>query len=108
MFDALFGADVPLAVKFFLAFVIVLALIGGTAWVVRRLGSRRLGSANGRGRQPRLAVIDSANVDGRRRLLMIRRDNVEHPEGTPETHDEYIYVTDFGFFELSPVEGPPS
>src|SRR5262249_10333799 len=29
-------------------------------------------------RQPRLGVIDSAMVDTRRRLLLIRRDNVEH------------------------------
>jgi hypothetical protein len=29
-------------------------------------------------RQPRLAVIDAAVVDGRRRLVIIRRDNVEH------------------------------
>ena len=27
---------------------------------------------------PRLAVIDAAAVDGRRRLVLVRRDNVEH------------------------------
>jgi hypothetical protein len=31
-----------------------------------------------RGRQPRLAVIDAAAIDARRRLVLIRRDNVEH------------------------------
>src|SRR5262249_34180957 len=31
-----------------------------------------------RGRGPRLAVIDQATVDSRRRLVLIRRDNVEH------------------------------
>ena len=31
-----------------------------------------------RGRQPRLAVVDSAAVDSRRHLVIIRRDNVEH------------------------------
>ena len=31
-----------------------------------------------RGRMPRLAVIDAAAVDGRRRLVLVRRDNVEH------------------------------
>ena len=41
--DFLFGADMPVAVKFFLAFVIVLALIGGTAFLVRRFGASRLG-----------------------------------------------------------------
>lgn len=77
MFD-LFGAEMPLAVRFFLAFLIVLGLIGVTAWAVRRLGSGRLGSSGVRGRQPRIAVIDHASVDGRRRLILVRRDNVEH------------------------------
>jgi hypothetical protein len=69
----------PLAVRFIIAFVVVLALIGVAAWLVRRFGANRLGSGTGRGRQqPRLAVIDAANVDGRRRLVLIRRDNIEH------------------------------
>jgi hypothetical protein len=78
MMDFLFGADMPLAVRFFFAFIIVLALIGGTAFLVRRFGGERLGASSSRGRQPRLAVIDAAAVDGRRRLILIRRDNVEH------------------------------
>ena len=44
---------------------------------MRRFGANRLGGS-ARGRQPRLAVIDAADVDGRRRLVLIRRDNVEH------------------------------
>src|SRR5271169_5982557 len=77
MFGSLFGAEMPLAVRFFLAFLIVLGLIGATAWAVRRFGAGRLGAGT-RGRQPRLAVIDYASVDGRRRLILVRRDNVEH------------------------------
>jgi flagellar protein FliO/FliZ len=77
MFETLFGSEMPLAARFFIAFLVVLALIGATAWLVRRFGASRLG-ANTRGRQPRLAVIDAASVDGRRRLVLIRRDNVEH------------------------------
>ena len=73
MFD-----DVSTPLKFGLAFVVVLALIALTAWLVRRFGSERLGTGTSRGRQPRLAVIDAASVDGRRRLVLIRRDNVEH------------------------------
>lgn len=76
MFD-LFGAEMPLAVRFFLAFLIVLGLIGVAAWAVRRFGSARIGGAV-RGRQPRLAVIDYATVDARRRLILVRRDNIEH------------------------------
>lgn len=79
MFEALFGVEMPLALRFFLAFVFVLALIGGAAYLVRRFGSKALQSATAaRGRQHRLALIDSTPVDGRRRLLLIRRDNVEH------------------------------
>jgi flagellar protein FliO/FliZ len=63
---------------FFLAFVIVLALIGLAAWLVRRFAGNRLGTSANRGRMPRLAVIDAAAVDGRRRLVLVRRDNVEH------------------------------
>jgi hypothetical protein len=77
MFETVFGSEMPLAARFFIAFLVVLALIGLTAWLVRRFGSNRLG-AGARGRQPRLAVIDAATVDGRRRLVLIRRDNVEH------------------------------
>ena len=78
MLEALFGEDVPLAVRFLLAFLIVLGLIGATAWAVRRFGAGRLGGAGTRGRQPRLAVVDDASVDSRRRLILVRRDNIEH------------------------------
>lgn len=78
MFETLFGSGMPLAARFFIAFLAVLALIGVTAWLVRRFGANRLGGGAARGRQPRLAVIDAASVDGRRRLVLIRRDNVEH------------------------------
>src|SRR5579871_2100201 len=76
--DSLFGAEGSLIVRFVVAFVIVLALIGATFWIIRRFGATRVGAAAQRGRQPRLAVIDAAPVDGRRRLVLVRRDNVEH------------------------------
>jgi flagellar protein FliO/FliZ len=63
---------------FFFAFVAVLALIGLAAWLVRRFAGNRLGANTNRGRMPRLAVIDAAAVDGRRRLVLVRRDNIEH------------------------------
>lgn len=63
---------------FFLLFIAVLALIAGVFWLVRRFAGSRLGSNANRGRLPRLAVIDAAAVDGRRRLVLVRRDNVEH------------------------------
>ncbi len=75
--EFLFG-DGQYGLRFLFAFIVVLGLIGLTAWLVRRFGAGRLGAAATRGRQPRLAVIDAAQVDGRRRLILIRRDNVEH------------------------------
>ena len=75
--NSLFGVDLPTPVNFVIAFVVVLLLIGAATWLVRRFGATRLDAA-ARGRQPRLAVIDSAAVDGRRKLVIIRRDNVEH------------------------------
>jgi hypothetical protein len=66
------------ALTFIVAFVAVLALIFALAWGVRRFAGNRLGANTNRGRMPRLAVIDAAAVDGRRRLVLVRRDNVEH------------------------------
>ncbi len=63
---------------FIFAFVVVLALIGAAAWLVRRFAGDRLKANGSRGRMPRLAVIDAAAVDGRRRLVLVRRDNIEH------------------------------
>jgi hypothetical protein len=76
--DSLFGEGTPTAVKFFIAFAVVFALIGLTAWLIRRFGSGALSGSGARGRAPRLAVIEAGAVDGRRKLVLIRRDNIEH------------------------------
>src|SRR6195952_5071292 len=68
----------PQTLTFIFAFVAVLALIFALAWGLRRFAGNRLGANANRGRMPRLAVIDAAAVDGRRRLVLVRRDNVEH------------------------------
>jgi flagellar protein FliO/FliZ len=75
--EALFGG-MPDAARFIVAFLVVLGLIGGGAYLWRRFGAGGLSPLGPRGRQPRLAVIDAANIDGRRRLVLIRRDNIEH------------------------------
>src|SRR5215207_9973908 len=77
--DSLLGVELSLPVKAIVAFVVVLALLGIVTWVFRRFAGDRLGAPSARGgRQPRLAVIDAAAVDNKRRLVLIRRDNVEH------------------------------
>ena len=55
MFDSLFG--LPLAARFFIAFAVVLALIGITAWVVRRFGAARLRGGSARGRRGRAEPV---------------------------------------------------
>jgi len=79
MLDSLFGAQLGTAAKFAVAFILVLGLIGITALILKRFGGTRMpSSGGGRNRQPRLAVLDSAIVDTKRRLVLIRRDNSEH------------------------------
>lgn len=74
----LFGGESMQALTFVFVLVVVLALFGVIFWLVRRFAGNRLGANTQRGRMPRLAVIDAAAVDGRRRLVLVRRDNVEH------------------------------
>jgi flagellar biogenesis protein FliO len=75
--ELVFGS-MPDAARFVVAFMLVLGLIGAGALLWRRLGVGPLSPVGPRGRQPRLAVIDAAPVDARRRLILIKRDNTEH------------------------------
>ena len=73
------GIDLNLAdyMKFVLAFVFVLALIA-----LATVGARRFGfglPSNPRNSaQRRLGIVESLNVDGKRRMVLIRRDDTEH------------------------------
>ncbi len=80
MFEALFGAEMPLAIRFCVAFLISLGLTGATAWAMLRFGTEWSGGASihARAREPRLAVVDHASVDESRQLIIARCDNVEH------------------------------
>ncbi len=63
--------------RFLAALVFVLALIAGIAWLARRYGmGGRLPIA--RGKEARLAVIEAAAIDAKRRLVLVRRDDTEH------------------------------
>ncbi|MFL6800132.1 MAG: flagellar biosynthetic protein FliO [Xanthobacteraceae bacterium] len=70
--------DLSTPMRAIIGAVLVASLLGVVFWLVKRFAGERLSNTGGRGRQPRLAVIDAASVDGRRRLVLIRRDNVEH------------------------------
>lgn len=59
------------------AVLLGLACLALVLWIVRRRPSSPF-IRGGRNRQPRLAVLDAAAVDTRRRLVLVRRDDVEH------------------------------
>ena len=59
--------------RFVLALVLVLGLIGALVWVLRRSGFT---TAAGRGK--RLSVTETMMVGPRHRMLLVRRDDVEH------------------------------
>jgi flagellar protein FliO/FliZ len=63
--------------RFVLVLVFVLALIGLLTWLVRRFGlAGRMPIGGKQGR--RLNVVEVAPLDSRHRLVLIRRDRVEH------------------------------
>jgi flagellar protein FliO/FliZ len=64
--------------RFALALVFVLALIGVLAAVARRAGFGFPASSIKPSGARRLSIVEVTPLDGRRRLVLIRRDNVEH------------------------------
>lgn len=62
--------------RFVLALVFVLALIGVLAMVARRFGLGSIATATGK--QRRLSLVEAMSLDSKRRVVLIRRDDVEH------------------------------
>lgn len=76
-FSGIFGDPVQPAVKLIILTLILVFVLLIIFWIFRRfVGSPAIKAA--RGRQPRLAVTDAANLDDKRRLVLVRRDDVEH------------------------------
>ena len=72
---SLFGGSENTILHSAFALGIVLAMIVIGLWLLKLL--TRGTSAMGRARK-RLMVVDTATVDGKRQVVIIRRDNVEH------------------------------
>jgi flagellar biogenesis protein FliO len=70
-----FGGQLPMLV---IIALVVLAAAGGAIYLVRRFGVGAKPEGVARGRQSRLAVVDSASIVDGRKLIIVRRDNVEH------------------------------
>jgi flagellar biogenesis protein FliO len=62
------------------AFLFVFAFIALAAWAFKTFVMTGGGSGASflRGRDRRLGVVETASVDARRKLILVRRDNVEH------------------------------
>jgi flagellar protein FliO/FliZ len=69
--------DITSYIRFILALIVVIGMIFAVTWVMKRLGvgQNQLGAL---GRKRRLRTVESANIDGRHRLVLVRRDAVEH------------------------------
>lgn len=95
--------------KFVLALAFVLGLIGLLAVAARRFGLNGLPRSQiRRGQERRIGMVEVTALDPKRRLVLIRRDGVEHlvilgPEGetvvetgirAPQTHDSFAQTLD--------------
>ncbi len=61
--------------RYFGALLLVLAMVGGAGLLARRFGVPGMAKPAG---TKRLAVVETLMVGPRQRLLILRRDNVEH------------------------------
>jgi len=86
-----------------IALVIVLVLIVLGVWALK-LVFKASGSIS-RGRQRRLAVIDTIVLDAKRSLILIRRDNVEHLIISNGGND---VVVESGIIVSAPKSNPPN
>ncbi|MBT3787871.1 MAG: FliO/MopB family protein [Alphaproteobacteria bacterium] len=71
-------ADMETYARFLLGLVFVLGLILALSWAARRLnlvpGAIKLAQTGKR----RLSIVEISAVDAKRRLVLVKRDNVEH------------------------------
>lgn len=75
--DSLLGEQASMGVKLALAILALGIVILLIIWLTRKLLSGR-GNSQAKRRPPRLSISDAATVDDKRRLVLVRRDDVEH------------------------------
>lgn len=62
--------------KFFAALIFVLSLMGGLAFILKRLGLGRAGMISPA--KKRLKIIEILPVDARRKAVLMQRDDTQH------------------------------
>lgn len=70
------GEELPQIVRLLLALAFVVALMGGLALLLKRLGLG--GAPDVKPTKRRLKIIESLALDARRRALLIQRDDKQH------------------------------
>ncbi len=78
MLEELIGAYGGRVIVAILGVGVGFLLLIGILWMIRGRGASSPFVRGGKNRQPRLQVLDAAAVDTRRRLVLVRRDDVEH------------------------------
>ncbi len=69
--------DMDVYLRFVASLAFVLALIAVTGWAVRRYGFGANPTRGGKSAR-RIAVVEQTALDAKRRLVLLRRDGVEH------------------------------
>src|SRR3990167_1032787 len=69
--------NVDIYLSFFVAFGLIIMLIGLAAWLARFLGYNTTLSLRGQ-KLRRLSIVDAIALDAKRRLILVSRDDVEH------------------------------
>ncbi len=77
LFEPLLGETWAMVAVFVVWTLIVLIVLLVAVWAFRRFTGVNLGRIS-HGRVPRLALVDAMAIDNRRRLVLVRRDGVEH------------------------------
>lgn len=62
--------------KFFFALMLVLSLMGGLAFVLKRLGYGQTGIISPKNK--RLKIVEVLPIDARRKVMIIQRDDTQH------------------------------
>lgn len=70
--------DLASYTRFIAALLFVLALIGALAWAARHFGLVAKATTSRKTKTRRLDITEVLTVDARRRLVLIRRDDIEH------------------------------
>lgn len=75
--DTFFPPELPQFFRLIIAFGIVLGLMGGLAFLLKKLGlaERNPGLRNGK---HRLRIVESLHLDARRRLMLLECDDKQH------------------------------